>query len=244
MFDGRRLAKMVISINKYIISRDRRDRDPRPGPGLGFFHRPGLKPEPGLSRKSRPGILSRLYLKSSVPVPKIYFYRSLIIFPKLGMSKRLFKSLVCIVLFSLLGFVPNTIYYAIGRLLGIPNFWHPDTLISKILLDLSDDLALISCCSNAVILITFRWENIFKNIFYLIYKFSGEYRRAFCTYLPFLGYFIKNNSQNTSIDVQLQNNRQIHPVSNFHGRSSFAMTTWPGNGKKQQEKNLQKTSDK
>jgi hypothetical protein len=92
--------------------------------------------------------------------PKWWFPKKIIkkISQKLGLSKRLFKSLFCIVLFSLLGFVPNTIYYAIASSLSIPNFWHPESLLGKILLDLSDDLALISCCSNAVILFTFRWE--------------------------------------------------------------------------------------
>uniref|UniRef100_A0A1I8BIJ3 G_PROTEIN_RECEP_F1_2 domain-containing protein n=1 Tax=Meloidogyne hapla TaxID=6305 RepID=A0A1I8BIJ3_MELHA len=100
-------------------------------------------------------------------------------------TRRLFKSLLSILLVSLLGFTLYTNYYLFTKIIGIPNFWDPkDTAITYIAYQLTNYFALIACCANAVIL----------------FKFRSEYRRAFLRYFPILKRFVKDLTNKNGIN--------------------------------------------
>ncbi|KAL7075819.1 hypothetical protein ACQ4LE_005338 [Meloidogyne hapla] len=100
-------------------------------------------------------------------------------------TRRLFKSLLSILLVSLLGFTLYTNYYLFTKIIGIPNFWDPkETAITYIAYQLANYFALIACCANTVIL----------------FKFSSEYRRAFLRYFPILKRFVKDLNNKNGIN--------------------------------------------
>ncbi|KAF7632244.1 G_PROTEIN_RECEP_F1_2 domain-containing protein [Meloidogyne graminicola] len=108
-------------------------------------------------------------------------------------TRRLFKSLLSILLLSLFGFTFYTNYFLLSKLIGIPNFWDPkDNLITYIAFQIASFFALIACCANALIL----------------FKFSSEYRRAFLRYIPILRHFAKNLA-----DKNGKNQRPIQQIN-------------------------------